>query len=172
MTYYCSECSTWKRSDNIKMTYHNGRYVEHRWCENDRKYRAYDQDTYGCREFVYVRRAVLTKICEVLDVKQNALFNTFDEVKENYLKPCEPELLKQYNVVAKYIAEGFDKLPNKEEVAKAMFDSYIINAEANAKMGNYCEAVRIYGEMVRTLHIIFDVMNERTLFHKIKAKSA
>ena len=175
MTYYCSECSEWKNTRyDAKMDYHNGRLVVHHYCDYDRKYVACDQVTSRilCGGFVYVGRAVLTKLCEILNVNSDELFSHFDEVKDYHVIPSNPELLVQYTAIANSLAEGFDKLPNKEEVAKAMFNSYIINAEANAKMGNYCEAVRLYSEMVRTLHIMFDVMNERTLFHKIKVKSA
>ena len=163
MTYYCEECSEWMRSNDVKMSYHNGKYVEHRWCKYDRKYRAYDQETYGCRGFVYVRRAVLTKICEILNINPCELFNAFDEVKENYVMPNKPELLARYNNIATYIVNGLDNYPEKEYIAKTMLNSYIIDAEANIKLKNYEKAVSIYSEMVNVLHTIFDVINNKSL---------
>ncbi len=168
MTYYCEECAVWINSKYpAEYQYHNGKLVIHRYCEYDKRLRACDQNIYGCDGFIPVRRAVLTKICEILNANPNKFFNAFDETKENYLIPIEPELLAQYNEEAEYIVNGLDNLPNKESVAKAMLNSYIVDAEAYVKMGDYCKAVSLYSEMIRVFHIAFDVINERTLFHPL-----
>lgn len=167
MTYYCEECAEWIASKDAKMLYHNGRLVVHRYCKHDRKYRAIDQEVFRCDGFVYVKRAVLTKICEILNINPIGLFSCFDDAKDNYVIPCEPELLAAYNKIASYIVDGLDKHPDKEVIAKTMFDSYIIDAEANVKIGNYCKATAIYSEMVRVLHVIFDVINDYSVYHKL-----
>lgn len=167
MTYYCEECAEWLASNDAKMMYHNGRYVVHRWCKYDKKYRACDQEVYRCGGFVYVRRAVLTKICEILKVNPDDLFNAFDEVKENYIIPCQPELLVKYHSLASYIVNGLTNHPEKEMIAKVMLDSYIVDAEANIKLKNYDKAINIYSEMVKVLHIIFDVINDYSIYHKL-----
>ncbi len=168
MTYYCEECARWINSKYpAEYQYHNGKKVVHRYCDYDRKMRACDQEVYGCGGFEYVRRAVLTKICEILKVNPTSFFNAFDETKENYLIPMDPELLVTYNDEAEYIVNGLDNLPNKESVAKAMLNSYIVDAEAHVKIGDYCKAVSLYSEMIKVFHITFDVINERTLFHSL-----
>ena len=167
MTYYCEDCAEWLASNDAKMMYHNGRNVIHRYCKYDRKYRACDQEVFRCGGFVYVRRAILTKICEILNINPSKLFNEFDEVKENYIIPNSPELLAIYNNVASSIANGLDNHPDKEIIAKTMLDSYIIDAEANIKMHNYERAIDLYSEMVKVLHITFDIINERKLFYNL-----
>ena len=167
MTYYCSECAVWLESNDAKMMYHNGRDVVHRYCKYDRKYRAYDQNVYNCSGFVYVRRAVLTKICEILNINPSEMFNAFDDVKENYVINCVPEKMINYNSVAPYIVNSLDNYPKKEELAKMMLNSYIVDAEANVKIKNYEKAVSIYNEMIKVLHIIFDVINDNTIYHKL-----
>lgn len=176
MTYYCSECSMWFETKyDAEMLYHNGRLVVHHYCSHDKKYVASDQVTSErlCGGFHYVKRAVLTKMCEILNVDPTKLFIEFDETKDNYVTSCKPELLVAYNEVASYICEGLDNHPDKETIAKTMFNSYIVDAEANVRIGNYCRATELYSEMVRVLHIMFDVINKRSLFHditKIKQK--
>lgn len=167
MTYYCSECAVWLESNDAKMMYHNGRDVIHRYCKYDRKYRACDQEVFRCSGFVYVRRAVLTKICEILNINHDEFFNAFDDVKENYIIDNIPEEIIKYNSITSYIVNGLDNHPEKEKLANMMLNSYIIDAEANAKMKNYDKAVSIYSEMIKVLHIIFDVINDKSLYHNL-----
>ena len=167
MTYYCNECAVWLESNDAKMMYHNGRCVIHRYCKYDRKYRACDQEVYRCGGFVYVRRAVLTKICEILNINPDELFNAFDDVKENYIIDNIPEEMVKYNSIASYIVNGLENYSEKEKLAKVMFDSYIVDALANVKLQNYDKAVNIYGEMIKILYIIIDIINDRSLYHKL-----
>ena len=165
MAFKCGDCVTWQNSKNAD------RYGR-KYCHFSKRYEEEEQSIYWmhgrkCPGFVWARRAVLTKICEILNINSTELFKAFDETRDNYVRPFNPELMSKYNNIALFISNGFDSLPNKEEVAKAMFNSYVIDAEANAKMGNYEKAVNIYSEMVKTLYIIFDVMNENTIFKKI-----
>ena len=167
MTYYCCECSEWLRSNDSKMSYHSGRYEEHRWCQYDKRYRAANQNVYGCSGFVYVRRAIITKICEILDINPCVLFSSFDEIKENYLICEKSEKLIDYNSIAPYIVNGLEAIPNKKELAKKLLNSYIIDAEANIKLHRYEEAFNLYEEMVKTLHIMFDVMYDYNISHNL-----
>ena len=125
MTYYCSECAVWLESNDAKMMYHNGRDVIHRYCKYDRKYRAHDQNVYNCSGFVYVRRAVLTKICEILNINSDELFKAFDDVKENYVINNMPDKMVKYNSVAHYIVNGLDNHPEKEKLAKVMLKQLV-----------------------------------------------
>ena len=164
-TFVCGDCATWINSKDAD------RYGR-KYCSFSRRYEESDQSIYWlngrqCPGFAWARRAVLTKICEILNINPNKLFDAFDKARDNYVKPYEPELLNCYYSVAAYIINGLDTLQNKEELAKAMLNSYIIDAEANVIRGDYYKAVAIYSEMIRTLHIIFDVINERTLFHAL-----
>ena len=167
MSYYCCDCAEWISSNDSKMSYHNGRYIVHKWCKHDRTYRAEDQNVYGCSGFSYVRRAILTKICEILNINPCTLFNCFDDIKENYIMCEKPEKLVDYNSISAYIVKGLDSIPNKEELAKRLLNSYIIDAEANIKLHKYEEALNLYEEMVRTLHIMFDAMYERNISHNL-----
>ena len=80
---------------------------------------------------------------------------------------CVPEKMINYNSVAPYIVNSLDNYPKKEELAKMMLNSYIVDAEANVKIKNYEKAVSIYNEMIKVLHIIFDVINDNTIYHKL-----
>lgn len=162
-TFVCGDCATWINSKDAD------RYGR-KYCTFSRRYEESDQSIYWlhgrqCPGFAWARRAVLTKLCEILNINSNKLFDAFDETRDNYVKTNEPELLECYYNVAEYIVNGLDTLPNKEELAKYMFNSYIIDAEANVIRGDYCKAVTIYSEMVRTLHIIFDVINNYDIHH-------
>lgn len=157
MAYYCNECATWQESSDAKMSYHNGKLVVFRWCSYDRQYRAADQNIYRCTGFVYLRRAIITKICEILGIDNKDLFKSFDSVKEEYLIPTEIGKLVDYNTIGKEITLKLDSHLQKEMIAKNMLDGYIIPAEAYAKLGKYEEAVSIYERMVKVLAVIFNV---------------
>jgi len=161
MAYYCNECAEWISSRDSKMDYHNGRLVVHKWCDYDRKYRAEDQQIYGCGGFSYVRRSVITKICEILNINGEKLFNAFDETKEKYIVPTEFGKLVDYNMVGTEIANGLTLHPQRKTIAKNMLEGFIIPAEAEARVGKYKEAVDIYERMIKVLAIIFNATKEK-----------
>ena len=160
MAYYCKECATWLSSDDARMDYHNGRLVVHRYCDYDRKYRAEDQDIFRCGGFVYVRRSIITMICDILKIDKEALFNAFDEVKEEKLIPTCDQRFDDYNTVGPVIAKKMSLDPNRQIIARNMLNGFIIPAEASVKMGNYEEAVSIYEKMVRMLAYIYHASKE------------
>ena len=85
------------------------------------------------------------------------------------------EILELYNIYKKLecsnvvegLVQGLDSIPNKEELTKRLLNSYIIDAETNIKLHKYEEALNLYEEMVKTLHIMFDVMYERNISHNL-----
>lgn len=170
MSYYCNECAIWLESTDARMDRHNGREVIHRWCSYDKKYRAADQDVYRCGGFVYVRRVIVTKVCDILAIDKASLFSTFDEVKECCLIQNEMDKLIDYNTIGPVISDRMDHDPDKEKMAKYILDNYIIPAEAYAKMGNFADAVSIYQRMIQILAFTYyvDTDNLKTEDNSIK----
>lgn len=160
-TYECHDCSEWVNSYDSKMSYHEGRYIEHRWCKYDRTYRAFDQKIYSCRGFHPVGRAVITKVCEILNIDNKEYFNAFDEIKEEYIIPTAYGKLVDYNDIASTIADGLENHPKKENIAKNVLEMYIIPAFSATMKKQYDQAVEIYERMVKTLAIIFDATKEQ-----------
>ena len=170
MAYYCNECAVWLESNDAKMDYHNGREVVHRWCTYDRKYRAADQNVYNCGGFVYVRRVIITKVCEILGINNTSFFNSFDNVKECYLIEEDMNRMIDYNTIGPVIAERMDNDPDKEKMAAYILNNYIISAEAYAKIGNFIDAVNIYQRMIQILAFTYyvDTDNLKTEDNSIK----
>lgn len=153
MAFYCSDCVTWVNSQDAN------RYGE-KWCDYDRKYRKPDQPIYGCKGFVWARRSIITKVCEILGVDGANLFEAFDEVKEEYLVPDAIDKLIDYNTVGPVIAERLETDPCKEQVAKNLLDNFMVPAAAYSKMGNYEEATNIYARMVNLLAHIYQATKD------------
>lgn len=153
MAYYCSDCVTWINSRDAN------RYGE-KWCDHDNKYRAADQNILGCPGFVWARRSIITKVCEILGINNSELFDCFDEVKENYLVPNHIEELCDYNLVGPMICERISNDPNKKAITKNILDCYIIPAAAYTKVGDYEKATSIYHTMVLTLAILYQVTKD------------
>lgn len=153
MAFYCGDCVTWINSEDAN------RYGE-KYCDYDRKYRAKNQNIYGCRGFVWARRAIITKVCEILEIDPEELFSAFDEVKEEYLVLDNMDRLVEYNFVTPMICEYLDTADNKENIAKNLLEMYIIKAEAYVKMKKYQEAVLKYTEMVNMLTLLANINKE------------
>ena len=154
MAYYCSECVTWINSKDAD------RYGR-KYCDYSRRYEEADQNIYGCRGFVWARRAIITKVCEILGINADEYFKAYDDTKELYLVPSLIDKLIDYNTVGPVIAKRMEDYPSKERLAVNMLNGYIIPAEANAKMGKYQEAVSIYERMVKVLAILFNATKEQ-----------
>ena len=153
MAFYCSDCVTWINSQDAN------RYGE-KWCTYDRVYRSADQPIYGCRGFVWARRSIITKVCEILGIERPDLFDNFDEVKENYLVPQNINALIDYNTVGPVIAERLETDPQREAVANNLLNNFMIPAAAQVKTENYQQAVDIYGQMVNMLAIFYHATKE------------
>ena len=148
MAYYCGECVTWINSDD-------GDRYGRKYCSYSRRYEEADQNIYGCRGFVWARRAIITKVCEILGIDALEYFKAYDETKELYLVPSCIDKLIDYSTVGPVVAERMNNYPEKKQLALNMLNGYIIPAEANAKVGKFQEAVSIYERMVKVLAIIF-----------------
>ena len=98
MTYFCRDCFTWNDSKDVN------RYGE-KWCKYDKKYRSGDQKIYDCKGFVWIRRVIITKVCEILGINPSKYFMAFDETKEIYLVPDCIDKLIDYNTVGPVIAK-------------------------------------------------------------------
>lgn len=144
MAYYCGECVVWVGSSDVD------RYGR-RWCSYSRRYEESNQNTYGCRGFVYNGRTVLTKVCEILNLPTEKLFQAFDEVKDAYVAPQHIDWLTSYCTIGPQIAQAMDKDTQRKEIAQTVFSKYIQPAFELWQHGNLEEASKNYRNMVFSL---------------------
>lgn len=144
MAYYCGECIVWRGSSD------ENRYGE-RWCSYSRRYERSDQNTYGCKGFLYAGRAVLTKVCETLGLDTQPWFAAFDRVKEAYLVPEQMGLLVRYCQAAPGLVAAIEADPQKESFAQQLMDRYLAPARELSENGNYQESVEVYTQMLNHL---------------------
>lgn len=154
MAFVCGDCVTWITSDVANS------YGE-KWCDYDQKYRRKDQNIYGCRGFVWARRSIITKVCEILAIDPTKYFQAFDDTKEIYLIPSSIDQLIDYNTVGPVIASSMDNCKEKENLANNMLNGYIIPATELSIQGKHQEAVAIYERMVKVLAVIFNATKEK-----------
>lgn len=148
MAYYCGECIVWRGSSD------ENSYGE-RWCSYSRRYERSDQNTYGCKGFLYAGRAILTKVCEILNLDSRPWFTAFDRVKEAYLVPCRMDLLVGYCCVGPTLAASLNADSQKESLAQLLMNTYLIPARKLSDAGLYHEAVEVYRGMVDELIVKF-----------------
>ena len=144
MSYYCGECVVWVGSSDVD------RYGR-RWCAYSRKYEESNQNTYGCRGFVYNGRTVLTKVCEILSLPTDKWFEAFDAVKDAYVAPEKTEWLTNYCKIGPKIAENLDADTDRQNVADMLMTLYIEPAYQLWKVGKEKQSALKYREMVSTL---------------------
>ena len=149
MAYYCGECALWQGSSD------SNKYGE-RWCPYSRHYEKSDQNTYGCRGFVYAERAVLTKVCEILELPKDEYFEAFDVVKEKYVvKNCMCELVS-YSALGPKLAEMIDRDENKYAWAKELYEKYIAKAKEAYNAGMFVNAYSQFKDMVFELRTRYE----------------
>ena len=144
MAYYCGECIVWRGSSD------ENKYGE-RWCSYSRRYERSDQNTYGCRGFIYVGRAILTKVCEILQLDMQEWFAAFDEVKEAYIVPRHMDMLVDYCSVGPILAEKIETDIDRYSLANYLLEAFLIPARQMEKRGLVCEATEKYCEMIENL---------------------
>lgn len=144
MAYYCGECIVWRGSGD------ENRYGE-RLCSYSRRYERSDQNTYGCRGFIYAERAVLTKVCELLSLDAQPWFAAFDRVREQYLLPCRWEWLMAYCAAGPQLAERMDADNERIAVAQTLLQKYLVPARCLAEQGANRQAAEMYRNMVSML---------------------
>ena len=144
MAYYCGECAVWVGSSDVD------RYGR-RWCAYSRRYEESNQNTYGCRGFVYNGRTVLTKICEILHEPTEQLFEAYDAVKERFAAPEHMEWLSAYCDLGPQIADKLDRDNQREQIAKDLMQEYIKPAYILWKEGKDEQSATVYKEMVAYL---------------------
>lgn len=144
MAYYCGECKVWRGSQD------ENAYGE-RWCAYSRRYERSDQNTYGCRGFIYAERAVLTKVCELLSLDAQPWLAAFDRVREQYLLPCRWEWLMAYCAEGPQLAAYLGADNERIDVAQMLLQKYLAPARRMAEQGAYRQAAEVYREMVRVL---------------------
>ena len=142
MAYYCGECIVWRGSSD------ENRYGE-RWCSYSRRYERSDQNTYGCKGFLYAGRAVLTKVCEVLHLDEKPWFAAFDAAKEAFVVPGHMDMLVNYCGVGPTLAGKLDADDSREDVSRQVMDRFLEPARVMCDAGLYEKAVRVYAEMVK-----------------------
>ena len=144
MAYYCGECIVWRGSSD------ENRYGE-RWCSYSRRYERSDQNTYGCKGFLYAGRVILTKVCEILGLDQAEWFAAFDTVKNDYIMPEKVDWLVHYCLIGPEIAKKMDEDEARESVAKRVMEEYLIPAQEWYKKSDYAQAAELYRKMVMDL---------------------
>ena len=144
MAYYCGECAVWVGSSDVD------RYGR-RWCAYSRRYEESNQNTYGCRGFVYNGRTVLTKICEILHEPTEQLFEAYDAVKESFAAPEHMEWLSAYCNLGPKIADRLDADVQRNEMADMLMKDYIQPAYMLWKDGKNEESALTYKQMVACL---------------------
>lgn len=146
MAYYCGECIVWRGSSD------ENRYGE-RWCSYSRRYERSDQNTYGCKGFLYAGRAILTKVCEILSLDTKEYFSAFDTVKENYIMPEKIDWLVTYCTVGPQIAEQIANDVNQKQIAQTIMDQYLQPALLLVHKKAYHQAAELYRQMVYDLQV-------------------
>lgn len=144
MAYYCGECVVWVGSSDVD------RYGR-RWCSYSRRYEESNQNTYGCRGFVYNGRTVLTKVCEILALPTDKWFEAFDAVKDTYVAPQKTEWLTNYCKIGLQIAEKLDVDNDRHAVADMLMTQYIEPAYQLWIEGNDEQSAFKYREMISNL---------------------
>ena len=144
MAYYCGECIVWRGSSD------ENRYGE-RWCSYSRRYERSDQNTYGCKGFLYAGRAILTKVCEILGLDTNEWFDAFDTVKNNYIMPEKVDWLVSYCTIGPQLADKIANDNNRIQTAQSIMDNYLKPALLSVQKKAYHQAADIYRHMVQDL---------------------
>jgi len=144
MAYYCGECAVWAGSSDVD------RYGR-RWCSYSRRYEESNQNTYGCKGFIYNGRTVLTKVCEVLGCDTDKWFEAFDAVKDAYVAPQKMEWLTSYCKLGPEIAKGLENDEERQAVAAMVMDRYIKPAYRLWQDGSSEQSALKYREMVKDL---------------------
>ena len=158
MAFYCSDCVTWVNSKDAD------RYGR-KYCSYSRRYEEPDQKIYGCRGFVWAKRSIITKVCEVLNINPKKYFDVFDDTKEILIEEGAVDKLIDYNTVGPEIAQEIDNCVAKEQVAKNILKTYIEPAYEKCVQKDYQGAVEIYEKMVKVLAVMFNVTKE-TIFEE------
>lgn len=141
MAYYCGECVVWLGSSD------SNSYGE-RWCPYSRRYEKSDQNIYGCNGFVYVGRAIITYVCQILNQDATSLFANFDMAKENYLVPCHMNQLVSYCEIGPQIVQRMNEDENRGELAQYIMDTYLKRAQEMCEGRNFSGAVQHYVQMI------------------------
>jgi len=144
MAYYCGECVVWVGSSDVD------RYGR-RWCSYSRRYEESNQETYGCRGFVYNGRTILTKICEIMNLPVEKWFESFDAVKDAYVAPQHIEWLTSYCGIGPRIAKAIDADENRQNVAKRMLNDFLKPAYQLWEKSEFQRAAMCYRQMVMCL---------------------
>ena len=141
MAYYCGECAIWAGSGDVD------RY-NRRWCPVSRRYEESNQNTYGCRGFVYNGRAIVTRVCEILNIPSADWYDAFDAVKDAYVAPFHMDWLTSYCGLGPAISSAMSRDPNRRSVATNLLNEYMVPARALYLKGQAEEAAHLYRRMV------------------------
>ncbi|MBE5804269.1 MAG: hypothetical protein E7316_07130 [Clostridiales bacterium] len=144
MAYYCGECIVWRGSSD------ENKYGE-RWCSYSRRYERSDQNTYGCNGFIYAGRAILTKVCQILQLDTQEWFAAYDKVKEAYLVPAHMDMLVSYCEIGPALVEKIDMDEEKDSIAYHLLNCYLTPAMQMSQTECFKQAVEKYKDMVSML---------------------
>lgn len=153
MAFYCEDCVTWVNSKDAD------RYGR-KYCDYSKRYEEPDQKIYDCPKFVWAKRSIITKVCEILGIDPSKYFKAFDDTKELFLIPSCVDKLIDYNTVGPIISEKLDSNNKKIEIANNILQTYIEPAYEKCLRKDYQGAVTLYEYMVKVLAVMFNVTKE------------
>lgn len=151
MANYCGECAVWVGSSD------SDRYGR-RWCSYSRKYEESNQNTYGCRGFVYNGRTIITKVCDILGLPKEPWFEAFDAVKEAYVVDNHMEWLSSYCLLGPKIAKALEEDNDRYQIAQSMVHEYLEPSKSLLQKGMYKQAAEQYRTMVLFLTARFQLV--------------
>lgn len=97
---------------------------------------------------------ITTTMCSVLNYSDDCKYlKTLRDFRDKYMKydpKCLP-LLLEYDKVGPLISQAINQDKQKETVAKAMFDNYIIPAVCSIEAQDYDQALELYVNMTDSL---------------------
>ncbi|MBQ6960416.1 MAG: hypothetical protein IJQ33_00665 [Clostridia bacterium] len=150
MAYYCGECVVWVGSSDVD------RYGR-RWCSYSRRYEESNQNTYGCKGFVYNGRTVVTKVCEILHLSKEPWFEAFDAVKEAYVVPHHMDWLTSYCKIGPMLAKEIENDENPIQIAQKILNDYMKPARSLWQQGKSKQAAERYKKMIADLSFCYHI---------------
>lgn len=156
MAYYCGECAVWRGSSDTN------KYGE-RWCSYSRRYEKSDQNTYGCRGFVYDRSnqsgCFLTTAC----VSHKGLpdhcheLTTLRAFRDNWLshQPFGKSEIEEYYHIAPYIVKAINQDKDASNLWERMYDECILVCVRKIESGDMQGAYVQYKQLISELCMRF-----------------
>ncbi len=149
MANYCGECTVWRGSGD------ENKYGE-RWCSYSRRYERSDQNTYGCKGFVWARPSssgcFLTTAC--VEYKQLsddcAELMAMRQLRDTWLQyqPNGRAEIEAYYSYAPEIVQNIKLSVNAEKIWDTLYTQYIVPCQEAVEREDMEGAYLIYRQMI------------------------